>query len=182
MPWTAFSFAACLFAGTAGALAEPGDDFSRNLSLQQKEVVGAVTARPGDLVISAEFDRRDGIYAKGEAVRIAVNSNRDAYVAIVTTGPGGDVAVLYANAVQPAVKIPADTRLVVPPPGSPLEIAVSAPYGVELVTFIVSDQPLKLFEPSDLTPSGNVASVKGGAATFRTRAEALAREHPEFRP
>jgi hypothetical protein len=166
-----------LLIGLSAAPAVQADEenFKRNLTFEQRPAVGAVQPRPGDLQVSAWFDRTDGTYARGETVRIFVKSNRPSFVAVVTTGPKGDVALLYPNALQKPAQLDAGQTLEVPPPNSTGRITVSPPYGTELVTVLVSDQKFDFLAERDLDPAGDFAAVKGGVATMVQRANEMNR-------
>ena len=58
------------------------DSMLRDLSVEQATAFHAGTPAPGSLRISTWVDRHDLTYARGDAVRIFVKTNEDAYVTL----------------------------------------------------------------------------------------------------
>src|SRR4051794_5222257 len=72
----------------------------RDLSVQQSTAWSAGTPRPGTLRVSLNTDRPDATYAIGEAARLFIRSNEDAFVNVFSIGPSGQVNQLFPNAYQ----------------------------------------------------------------------------------
>ncbi len=168
------------FAGPAAAANGAADvEFLRDLTFEQRPAVASIPSRPGDLSVSTWFDRADGTYAKGEGVRLFVRVNREAYVAVVNTGPSGKVALLFPNAAQRDHKVRGGETLEIPPSASGARISVSPPYGAELISVVVSDKPFELFAGTDLNQAGAFAAVNGGVGTFLARIRTVGQPNGE---
>ena len=96
---TLLTAAACL--GLAPA-ADAGDDetTARDLTVEQTSVFSlqaplpAATAADG-LNVVAWVDHADNTYAIGEAVRLFVRANKDAYLTVLNVGPTGNTTLLF---------------------------------------------------------------------------------------
>jgi Domain of unknown function (DUF4384) len=147
---------------TSGLRAE--DSLLRDLSVEQATAFQAGTPAPGSLRVSAWVDRHDLTYARGDAVRIFVKTNEDAYVTIVNVGPSGKVTHLFPNAFQQSNRVAANRTLEVPSGNGGSRINVSGPVGAELIKVFVSNEPIKIIPESQLVGSGAFRSLAGGVS------------------
>ena len=140
------------------------DSILRDLSVQQATAFQAGTPAPGSLRISTWVDRHDLTYARGDAVRIFVKTNEDAYVTIINVGPSGTVTQLFPNAFQQSNRVAANRALEVPSANGGSRINVSGPVGAELIKVFVSNEPIKIIPESQLVGSGAFRSLAGGVS------------------
>jgi hypothetical protein len=136
----------------------------RDLSAEQATAFQAGASGPVSLRVSTWVDRHDLTYARGDAVRIFVKTNEDAYVTIVNVGPSGKVTQLFPNAFQPSNRIAANRALQVPAPNGSSRINVSGPVGAELIKVFVSSEPIKIIPESQLVGNGAFRSLAGGVS------------------
>ena len=140
------------------------DSILRDLSVEQATAFQAGTPAPGSLRVSTWVDRHDLTYARGDAVRIFVKTNEDAYVTIVNVGPSGKVTQLFPNAFQQSNRVAANRALEVPSANGGSRINVSGPVGAELIKVFVSNEPIKIIPESQLVGSGAFRALAGGVS------------------
>jgi hypothetical protein len=140
------------------------DSILRDLSAEQATAFQAGTPAPGSLRVSTWVDRHDLTYARGDAVRIFVKTNEDAYVTIINVGPSGKVTQLFPNAFQQSNRVAANRTLEVPSANSGSRINVSGPVGAELIKVFVSSEPIKIIPEAQLMGSGAFRSLAGGVS------------------
>ena len=157
---------------TNGVRAE--DSLLRDLSAEQATAFQAGTPAPGSLRVSAWVDRHDLTYARGDAVRIFVKTNEDAYVTIVNVGPSGKVTHLFPNAFQQSNRVAANRTFEVPSGNGGSRINVSGPVGAELIKVFVSSEPIKIIPESQLVGSGAFRSLAGGVSDLVRNLEVTA--------
>jgi hypothetical protein len=58
-------------------------------------------SQTGALTAEAWFDRANATYALGEAVKLFVRTNEDAYVTALSIGPTGNVTQIFPNPFHP---------------------------------------------------------------------------------
>jgi Domain of unknown function (DUF4384) len=150
------------------------DSMPRDLSVEQATAFQAGTPAPGSLRVSTWVDRHDLTYARGDAVRIFVKTNEDAYVTIVNVGPSGKVTQLFPNAFQPSNRVAANRALEVPSANGGSRINVSGPVGAELIKVFVSSEPIKVIPESQLVGSGAFRSLAGGVSDLLRNLEVTA--------
>ena len=166
-----------LFAGLAAALAAGGmvpspvvaADGARDLTVEQTAIytvqapAPAAVAPSGGLRVVAWVDHADNTYAVGEAVRLFVRSNKDAYLTVLNVGPSGNTTLLYPNAAQRDSRVGAHQVVEIPARGSGVSIRVGGPVGRELIKVIASTSPVPLFDAAKLTGAGPFSVVSGGS-------------------
>ena len=154
----------------AGGLASPQAlaDGARDLTVEQTAIytvqasAPAAAAPAGALNVVAWVDHADNTYAMGEAVRLFVRSNKDAYVTVLNVGPSGNTTMLFPNAAQRDSRVGAHQVVEIPAAGSGASIRVGGPVGRELIKVIASTSPVPLFDAAKLTGAGPFAMVSGG--------------------
>jgi Domain of unknown function (DUF4384) len=150
------------------------DSMPRDLSVEQATAFQAGTPAPGSLRVSTWVDRHDLTYARGDAVRIFVKTNEDAYVTIVNVGPSGKVTQLFPNTFQQSNRVAANRALEVPSANGSSRINVSGPVGAELIKVFVSSEPIKVIPESQLVGSGAFRSLAGGVSDLLRNLEVAA--------
>ena len=163
---------------TSGLRAE--DSLLRDLSAEQATAFQAGTPAPGSLRVSAWVDRHDLTYARGDAVRIFVKTNEDAYVTIINVGPSGKVTQLFPNAFQQSNRVAANRALEVPSANGGSRINVSGPVGAELIKVFVSNEPIKIIPESQLVGSGAFRALAGGVSDLVRNLEVSAGGQSKF--
>ena len=150
--------------GSAGRAAAEEQSASRTLSVSQATIKGVTPpSRPavGDaLDVVAWVDRPDSTYARGEQVRMFVETNRDAYVTILNVDPAGQTTVLFPNEYQSDNLVRANSALEVPEPGSNSQVVVTGTVGTELIKVIASTDPIPLFDAMQLSEAGAFRMVR----------------------
>ena len=130
-------------------------------SVQAPVVPAAAGAKP--LSVVAWVDHADNTYAIGEAVRLFVKTNKDAYLTVVNVGPTGNTTMLFPNAFQTGQPgCEAGQTVQIPAAASGAQFRVSGPVGRELIKVIASTNPSPLFNPGQLTQSGAFTLIAGG--------------------
>ena len=165
-----------LFAALATALAAGGlvassahADGARDLTVEQTAIYTVQATAPsasapsGALSVVAWVDHADNTYAVGEAVRLYVRSNKDAYVTVLNVGPSGNTTMLFPNAAQRDSRVGAHQVVEIPGPGTGASIRVGGPVGRELIKVIASTSPVALFDAAKLSGAGPFATVSGGS-------------------
>ena len=143
-------------------------DGARDLTVEQTAIytvqasAPAAAAPAGALNVVAWVDHADNTYAMGEAVRLFVRSNKDAYVTVLNVGPSGNTTMLFPNAAQRDSRVGAHQVVEIPAAGSGASIRVGGPVGRELIKVIASTSPAPLFDAAKLTGAGPFAMVSGG--------------------
>lgn len=142
------------------ALAE--DDLAtQDLTVEQVKAAKAGPNRQSSIQLSASVDRKDATYARGDAVKIALKVNENAYVVVYNVGPKGKVTQLFPNRFQKDNLIKAGHETQVPSAGSSAEIKVSGNLGGELIKVIASNKPLKVVPENQLVEGDVFMSVQG---------------------
>ena len=153
-----------LYAG--GATVAAGQSVSRTLSVEQttiKDVTPPGASTPGGadtLDIVAWVDRPDSTYARGERVRLFVQTSKDAYVTVLNVDPAGETTVLFPNQYQSDNLVRARRAVEVPDPNSRSQVVVSGPVGTELIKVVASTRPIPLFEARQLSEAGPFRTVR----------------------
>ena len=162
------TFASVLAAGGLMASAAHADG-ARDLTVEQTAMYTVQATAPaasvpsGALSVVAWVDHADNTYAVGEAVRLYVRSNKDAYVTVLNVGPSGNTTMLFPNAAQRDARVGAMQVVEIPGPGSGASIRVGGPVGRELIKVIASTSPAPLFDAAKLSGAGPFATVSGGS-------------------
>ena len=161
------TLASVLAAG--GLISSPAlADAARDLTVEQTAIytvqasTPAAAAPAGALSVVAWVDHADNTYAVGEAVRLYVRSNKDAYLTVLNVGPSGNTTMLFPNAAQRDSRVGANQVVEIPGPGAGASIRVGGPVGRELIKVIASTSPAPLFDAAKLTGAGPFATVSGG--------------------
>ena len=151
--------------GSSQALA----DAARDLTVEQTAMytmqapAPVATAPANALRVVAWVDHADNTYAVGEAVRLFVRSNKDAYLTVLNVGPSGNTTMLFPNAAQRDARVSANRIVEIPARGSGASIRVGGPVGRELIKVIASTSPAPLFDAAKLTGAGPFSMVAGGS-------------------
>lgn len=172
--------ASALFFTAATDLASADDDIAvHDLSPQQVEAYKAGSAKQSSLQVTASVDRKDATYAKGEAVKLKVKVNEDAYVAIYNVGPTGKLTLLFPNKFQKEGMIKAGHDAQVPPAGSKTEIKVTGDTGAELIKVVASNKPLKIISGVVMSDDQVFMPIKQDLEKFNNDLSLAASEAPE---
>jgi len=107
---------------------------------------------PGFLV-RVYVDHRNRVYRGGDAMRVAVRSEREGYLYLFYVSAEKKVRCLFPNKLQQANKIPAKRAVFIPPAGANYRIRIGEPFGDEVLKAVVSLKPLQKIELDSLTQS-----------------------------
>ena len=144
-------------------------DSARDLTVEQTAIYTVQASTPtavapaNALNVVAWVDHADNTYAVGEAVRLYVRSNKDAYLTVLNVGPSGNTTMLFPNAAQRDARVGANRTVEIPAQGSGASIRVGGPVGRELIKVIASTSPVPLFDAAKLTGAGPFSMVSGGS-------------------
>lgn len=156
-------------ATSGGGLSLAADDVPRDLSVEQTAIftvqAPAIGASPGALSVEAWVDHANNTYAVGEAVRLFVRTNKDAYVMVLNVGPSGTATMLFPNVAQHDSRVGANRVVEIAGPETGTSIRVSAPVGRELIKVIASTSPTPLFEAARLMKTWPSTSMSGRSAS-----------------
>ena len=156
---------AVLHGATVASVAQT-ESVSRTLSVQQKTIkdVAPPMKSPPDvgepLEVRAWVDRPDSTYARGERVRMFVETSKDAYVTILNVDPAGETTVLFPNRYQWDNELRASRPVEIPSPGSAFQVVVGGTVGTELIKVIASTEPVPLFQTTQLAEAGPFQQVR----------------------
>ena len=151
--------------GASVASVAQTESVSRTLSVQQMTIKDVAvpmksTAGAGEpLEVLAWVDRPDSTYARGERVRMFVETSRDAYVTILNVDPAGETTVLFPNRYQWDNQVQASRPLEIPGSDSGFQVVVGGTVGTELIKVIASTEPVPLFQTTRLTDAGPFQQV-----------------------
>ena len=142
--------------GIAAALAGPAfaEEPSRNLGVQQNDVMDCCAQRPGSLDPSLRIDRPGATYALGDTVRLWASVNESAYVTVLDIGPTGNVKQLFPNTLQTDNHLQAGQVVEIAGPGSGVRLTVGGPVGAELIKIVASTEPTPIVPPGALKGEG----------------------------
>ena len=144
----------------------------RDLSVEQTVAVQSLPSRPGSLAADAWFDRANPVYIRGEAVRLFLRVNQDAYVTVLSIGPTGAVTQLFPNAFNPYNAVRGGSTVEIPGPGA--RAVVGGSLGPEVVKIVVTSGPARVIPESELGPSAPFRSVIGGVGAVARDLEVVA--------
>ena len=151
----------------------------RDLSVEQTQVFNAGAVKPGSLSVMTLLDRADATYAVGEAVRLAIKANEDAYVTVLNIGASGKVTQLFPNAAQSDNKVKAGETVEIPSAASGAQIRVGGPVGAELIKVIATSKPVTVIADGQWKQgSGLFRSLEGDAGTLQRDLEVVATKPP----
>ena len=148
----------------------------KDLNVEQNSVAKAVSPRSNSLKVTIASDRPDPTYAAGEAVRLTLSSNEEAYVTILDVGPNGQVTQLFPNQFQPDNHVFADRPVEIGGGNVGARITVSPPFGAELIKVIASSKPMSVIADAELQPRGPFRSLNGGVPTLMRDLEVVANQ------
>lgn len=140
-----------------------GDFDRRDLSIEQSSVASVQPHASGSLRVTAWVDDKANTYRIGEEVRLFVKPNKDAYVTVVSIGPSGSAVLLYPNAFQPSMEIPAGQTLEIPGKRAAAKIVVSGKPGFEFIRVVASVTPINDKLADWNVGSGPFPAIEGGA-------------------
>ncbi|MEH2567729.1 DUF4384 domain-containing protein [Bradyrhizobium sp. AZCC 2289] len=154
------------FLTTAAPTFAEEDPGFRDLSVEQVKAYHAGSQKQSSLKLTASVNRRDMTYARGETLKLRVQTNEDAYVTVFNVGPTGKITQLFPNSFQKDNLVKANSETEIPSPNGKAEIKISGDLGGEVIKIFASDKPLKLV-PETMLSSGEVfVAVKSDVGEF----------------
>ena len=160
----AVTLSAAMLSGAAVKTAE--QSASRTLTVEQTTIKNAsppATSKGNSrdaLGVAAWVDRPDATYARGEHVRIFVETTKDAYVTVLNVDPSGETVVLFPNEYQSNNFVRAGRAIEVPDPSSRSQVVVTGTLGNELIKVIASTKSASLFDGVELREAGPFQMVR----------------------
>jgi hypothetical protein len=114
----------------------------------------------GALTAEAWFDHTNATYALGEAVKLFVRTNEDAYVTALSIGPTGNVTQIFPNPFHPNNLVQAHQPIAIPGHGA--HAVVTGALGAEVIKIITTSRPILVIPEDQLGATGPFRSVLGG--------------------
>ena len=161
----AVALSAAMLWGNGATVTTAEQVATRTLSVQQtmiKDVSPAASRRDNrdGLDVVAWVDRPDATYARGEHVRIFVQTTKDAYVTVLNVDPSGETVVLFPNEYQSDNFVRAGRAIEVPDRSSRSRVVVTGTVGNELIKVIASTRSAPLFDRMELSDAGPFRMVR----------------------
>lgn len=149
---------------------DTGQSLRRSLTVEQTAIYDVQPdVSANTLQVVAWVDRPDYTYAIGEEVRLFIETNQDAYVAVLNAAPNGQSTVLFPNRYQTDNFVRAGRSVEVPDSASQVRIAVNPPVGLELLKVMASTEPFSVRDALQLSETGAFPVVRTSArATARS--------------
>lgn len=145
---------------------EASESLRRSLTVEQTAIYDTRPAHStSGLGVKLWADRPDYTYAVGEHVQLYVESDQDAYVAVLSTDPAGNTTVLFPNSHQSDNLVRAGRAVAVPDPAAPIDVVVRNPVGIELLKVLASSRPFSVQEALDLRETGSFHTVRTSAVS-----------------
>jgi hypothetical protein len=129
----------------------------------QRPIYDLVPPNESPIRVHAGVDHFFGHYRPGEAVRLSVTSNEDAYITVVDIGTSGAVTVLFPNAVDRDNRIAAGQTLRLG--RGPWNIVAGGPDGTEVIKVFASRSPRSIFAEGRFRPAGPFSAYGGDSAS-----------------
>ncbi len=131
--------------------------------------------RPSRLEVSVTPDRVNGTYVAGEAARLTIKVNRDAFVAVFDVDAIGRVARLFPNANQRDGFVRAGLPVEI---GGGARLTVNAPYGSEVIDFVAAKTALEELDDARFQGTGPFQTLVGGTTTLALILDKVAHAPP----
>jgi len=112
-------------------------------NLQSAQRLQTVVSRPaGNLTLNVTTTRGDGaVFMDGEEMELLVMASQDAFVNIYHIGVDGETQLIFPNQFQTASRVRAGELVKVPGAGWPFKFQLHAPFGVEYIKVLASNEP-----------------------------------------
>src|SRR5271163_822964 len=114
----------------------------------------------GALTAEAWFDHTNATYALGEAVKLFVRANEDAYVTALSIGPTGNVTQIFPNPFHPNNLVQAHHPIAIPGHGA--HAVVTGALGAEVIKIITTSRPIQVIPEEQFGATAPFRSVLGG--------------------
>lgn len=172
-----------LAAATAAMAQAPADAddaaMARDLSAVLKPFYDLLGGTSEKANVEAAVDRRSRTYAPGEALRVMVKPNFDAYITVINVGSSGKVAIIFPNHYQKNSRVKAGDTVSIPAQNAKWQISVGGPEGIDLIKVVATSKPITLPELQKLAGT----SVKSPILTLGRSSDEVARDlTPQLKP
>jgi len=115
-------------------------------------IVESVHNETPGFMVRVDVNHANRIYRAGEDLKVTVKSEKAGYLYLVYTQADNKLSVLFPNKYQTDNYIPASELVHIPPrEGATFRIRIGEPLGEEVLTAIVSPEPLKSLDTKSLT-------------------------------
>jgi hypothetical protein len=129
-------------------------------------------SQTGALTAEAWFDRANATYALGEAVKLFIRTNEDAYVTALSIGPTGNVTQIFPNPFHPNNLVQAHHPIAIPGHGA--HAVVTGALGAEVIKIITTSRPIQVIPEDQLGATAPFRSVLGGVDAVARDLKAVA--------
>jgi hypothetical protein len=130
--------AAAVAATAAGcAVAYRTDIMRKDVRTDAQNAIADTEFDHGGLTIKVSSDRPDTTYDPGQPITLSVETDKNAYVAILRVLPNGDTTIVFPNRLQRNAAVAANTVLSVPNPHDAVTITADKP-GIVMFEVIAS--------------------------------------------
>lgn len=120
------------------------DVLLKDLTVEQLAAYKAGSQKQSSLQVTANVDRADLTYARGDVLKLRVKTNEDAYVTVFNVGPKGKVTQIYPNSFQKDNFVKANREVEIPSADSKAEIKIAGDLGGEVVKVFATNKQLKI--------------------------------------
>lgn len=120
------------------------DVLLKDLTVEQLAAYKAGSQKQSSLQVTANVDRADLTYARGDILKLRVKTNEDAYVTVFNVGPKGKVTQIYPNSFQKDNFVKANREVEIPSADSKAEIKIAGDLGGEVVKVFATNKQLKI--------------------------------------
>ena len=127
-PFRRLVFAVAVAATAAGcAAAQRTDLLRKDVRTDAQNAIADTKFDHGDLTISVSTDHPDTTYDPGQPITLRIETNKDAYVAVLRVLENGDTTIIFPNKAHHDAAVKAHAPLVVPAPGDPAKLTADKP-------------------------------------------------------
>jgi hypothetical protein len=117
--------------------------------------------------IRLELNHDDGVYDKGDSLRVRVTPDRDCNLKLIDVGSSGEATIVFPNRAQRRAHVERDETVVIPAEGSDVAYKVRGPGGLEELVAVCRADERSFFElPWDWS-SNSFQSYPGGEKSFQ---------------
>lgn len=168
--------------GLALAVGAMADDSAepRKLTVEAVPMVQWTPPAPSSVLKPVMWmDRSDLLYRPGEYAKAFVRLNQDAYVTVLNVSADGQTTVLFPNQYVSDNRVRANATLELGTERSNFRLAVSEPYGGNVLKVIASDRPIDWMAGRTMSRSGPFMAVADKGSALARQLTVVAAAQPQ---